>query len=95
MKFGVRELLFMVLLLAIPAAAYLWVFKPVSEHVETQRQAIETKEKKRTLLSLSDELLGAAQHTCSTHGASTNHVQEFSNNGLGIGFVTFGRETSS
>ena len=56
MKFGIRELLFMVLLLAIPAGAYLWVFKPVNEHVESQRQAIETKEKK--LVNLQQAMVG-------------------------------------
>ena len=56
MKFGVRELLFMVLLLAIPSGAYLWIFKPVNQHIESQRQAIETKEKK--LVNLQKAMVG-------------------------------------
>ena len=56
MKFGIRELLFIVLLLAIPTAAYLWVFKPVNQHVESQRMAIENKEKK--LINLQKAMVG-------------------------------------
>ena len=56
MKFGIRELLFVILLLAIPSGAYLWVFKPANQHVEGQRQVIESKEKK--LLSLQRAMVG-------------------------------------
>jgi len=56
MKFGIRELLFVILLLAIPAGAYLWVFRPANQHIEAQRQAIESKDKK--LLSLQRAMVG-------------------------------------
>jgi type IV pilus assembly protein PilO len=50
MKFGVRELLFVVLLLAIPTSAYIWVFKPSNERTEMQRQEIQVKAQKLTSL---------------------------------------------
>lgn len=56
MKFGIRELLFVILLLAIPSGAYLWVFRPANSHVEQQRKEIESKEKK--LLSLQRAMVG-------------------------------------
>ena len=56
MKFGIRELLFVILLLAIPSGAYLWVFRPANQHIEAQRQAIESKDKK--LLSLQRAMVG-------------------------------------
>ncbi len=56
MKFGVRELLFVVLLLAIPLGAYVWVFKPANQHIDKQRLEIEQKEKK--LVSLNKAMVG-------------------------------------
>ena len=56
MKFGVRELLFVVLLLAIPMGAYFWIFNPANENVESQRQEIEAKTQK--LASLQKALVG-------------------------------------
>ena len=56
MKFGIRELLFVILLVAIPAGAQLWVFKPASDHVENQRKAIEGKEAK--LVNLQKAMVG-------------------------------------
>lgn len=56
MKFGIRELLFVILLIAIPSGAYLWVFRPANENIESQRRAIESKEKK--LLSLQRAMVG-------------------------------------
>ena len=46
MKFGIRELFFVILLLAIPFGAYLWVFRPANEDIEKQRQEIQAKEVK-------------------------------------------------
>jgi len=46
MKLGLRELLFLVLLLAVPAGAYFWVFKPANQQIEKQRQDIEAKVQK-------------------------------------------------
>ena len=46
MKFGVRELLFVLLLLAMPLGAYIWIFKPSNEHIETQQVDIEAKSQK-------------------------------------------------
>jgi len=57
MKFGIRELSFMMLLLAIPFGAYLWMFKPANEHMTQQQQEIETKAQK--LASLRKALAGA------------------------------------
>jgi len=56
MKFGIRELLFVVLLLAIPAGAFMWVFRPANERIEAQRIEIESKDKK--LLSLQRAMVG-------------------------------------
>lgn len=38
MKFGLRELIFVLLLVASPVGAYFWVFKPANEQIQ-QRQA--------------------------------------------------------
>jgi type IV pilus assembly protein PilO len=46
MKLGLRELLFLVLLLAVPSGAYFWIFKPANQRIEQQRQDIEAKVQK-------------------------------------------------
>ncbi len=46
MKFGFRELLFMLLLSAIPVGSYYWVFKPSNESIKQQKEQIEAKTKK-------------------------------------------------
>jgi len=50
MKFGIRELLFVILLLAIPIGAYYWVFKPANAHIEKQKAEILAKSQKLTNL---------------------------------------------
>ena len=56
MKFGVRELLFVLLLLAIPLGSYWWIFKPANSHIESQRRDIDAKAQK--LASLQKALVG-------------------------------------
>ena len=46
MKFGLRELLFFGLLIAIPIGAYYWVFKPSNENWHRQKAQIKVKELK-------------------------------------------------
>ena len=46
MKFGFRELLLIVLLLAIPVGAYIWVFKPADQNMKKQQAAIQNKKQK-------------------------------------------------
>ena len=56
MKFGIRELLFVILLVAIPVGAQMWVFKPADDHIKKQRQSIEIKEAK--LVNLQKAMVG-------------------------------------
>jgi len=56
MKFGVRELLFVLLLLAIPSGAYIWIFQPGNKHIESQRMDVDAKDQK--LISLRKALAG-------------------------------------
>jgi type IV pilus assembly protein PilO len=51
MKFGCRELLLIVLLLAIPVGAYFWVFEPARENTEKLKTDLEVKSKKMSDLS--------------------------------------------
>ena len=51
MKFGIRELLFVILLMAIPTGAYFWVFKPTNEHIKAQRVEVEASAQKLARLS--------------------------------------------
>lgn len=46
MKFGVRELLFVLLLLAIPLGSWWWIFKPADLRIEAQRRDIDAKVQK-------------------------------------------------
>ena len=46
MKFGMRELLFVMLLVAIPLGAYWWIFKPANDRMEKQRCEVEAKAQK-------------------------------------------------
>ncbi|QQE12006.1 type 4a pilus biogenesis protein PilO [Planctomycetota bacterium] len=50
MRFGTRELIFIVLLIAMPVASYMFVFKPRSERVEEARAEILKKQAKLNLL---------------------------------------------
>lgn len=56
MKFGVRELLFVMLLIAIPTGAYWWIFKPANNRIEKQRCEVEAKAQK--LANLQKALVG-------------------------------------
>ena len=46
MRFGVREVIFLVLLLAMPIAAYMFVFKPRNIQIAEARQQINQKKSK-------------------------------------------------
>ena len=56
MKVGFREMLFLMLLMAIPVGAYFWVFKPTNQQIEDQRCDIEAKAQK--LASLRTAMVG-------------------------------------
>jgi len=56
MKFGIRELLFIGFLAAIPLSAYFWVFKPAKLNLQIQQTALEAKKKKLT--DLKNSLVG-------------------------------------
>ena len=56
MKFGMRELLFVMLLVAIPLGAYWWIFKPANDRMEKQRCEVEAKAQK--LANLQKALVG-------------------------------------
>lgn len=44
MKFGLRELIFLVVLVAVPAASLFYVFRPHNERIQEQIQEIERKD---------------------------------------------------
>ena len=46
MRFGIRELIFVLLLLAMPVAAYVFVFQPRNEQIAQARQEIHQKQQK-------------------------------------------------
>lgn len=46
MRFGTRELLFVLLLLTMPGAAWYFVFAPANEQIETARAEIQAKQEK-------------------------------------------------
>ncbi|MCF7957884.1 MAG: type 4a pilus biogenesis protein PilO [Phycisphaerae bacterium] len=46
MKFGIREILFLGLLLAIPVVSYYWVFKPAAENRIELQSKIQANQKK-------------------------------------------------
>ena len=46
MKFGMREIVFFLVLAAIPTGAYLWVFRPANVRMEEQRESIQSKSDK-------------------------------------------------
>ncbi len=43
MKFGSKELLFIVLLAGIPVGGYFWVYKPAQENIKYQQEDIQNK----------------------------------------------------
>jgi len=57
MKFGFSELVFAILLLALPAGAHFWVFKPARSNLQEQQKALEVKTQKLT--SLREAMAGA------------------------------------
>jgi type IV pilus assembly protein PilO len=56
MKFGIRELLFVILLMAIPTGAYYWVYRPTNEYIQKQQKEIDAKSMK--LATLQKAMLG-------------------------------------
>ena len=46
MRFGIRELLFLIVLFALPVAAYIWVFKPRNQEIEQARVEIQQKQER-------------------------------------------------
>lgn len=55
MRFGTRELLFVLLLLAMPGAAWWFVFQPANEQIATAREEIQAKQQKLDQLELATE----------------------------------------
>lgn len=55
MRFGTRELLFVLLLLAMPGAAWWFVFDPANEQIEAARAEIEAKQQKLDQLELATQ----------------------------------------
>ena len=51
MKFGIRELLFLGLLAALPVGGWLWIFKPAKENFQKQQELIAAKEAKLVRLN--------------------------------------------
>ncbi len=56
MKFGPKELVLILLLLAIPAGSFIWVFKPANESMQQQKEELAKKTGK--LEDLRDALKG-------------------------------------
>ena len=46
MKFGFKELLLILLLIAIPVGAYFWILKPSDELIKKQKVEVEAKKQK-------------------------------------------------
>ena len=46
MQFGIRELIFLLLLLSLPVAAYVFVFEPRTEQIRDAQVEINTKRQK-------------------------------------------------
>ena len=44
MKFGLRELIFFLVLLAVPVASFMYVFKPRNEDIKHAREEVEIKQ---------------------------------------------------
>lgn len=55
MRFGTRELLFVLLLLAMPGAAWWFVFAPANEQIEAARAEIKAKQQKLDQLELATQ----------------------------------------
>lgn len=50
MRFGIRELIFFVVLLAVPVASFVYVFKPRNDEIRNARSEIAEKEQRLTKL---------------------------------------------
>ncbi|MEO1534802.1 MAG: hypothetical protein AAFS11_04465, partial [Planctomycetota bacterium] len=65
MRFGVRELVLLIVLMALPLSSWWLVFRPNNEKIEQAEQEIEHKkemlEKLQTVTSRSDSLEAATQ----------------------------------
>lgn len=48
MKLGLREVIFMLLLGALPISAKFWIFDPANQHIKTQQQAVKDNRQKLT-----------------------------------------------
>lgn len=46
MRFGIREMIFVLLLLAMPVAAYFWVFQPRNQQIAEAREEIKARQQK-------------------------------------------------
>lgn len=57
MRFGTRELLFVLLLIAMPAAGWWFVFAPANEQIENARTEIRAKQEKLDKLELATQQL--------------------------------------
>ncbi len=44
MRFGIREFIFLIVLLAVPVASYIYVFQPRNEDIEQARTEVEIKQ---------------------------------------------------
>jgi type IV pilus assembly protein PilO len=51
MRFGIRELIFFIVLMAVPIASFLFVFKPRNELINTARQEIQLKQSRMDRLA--------------------------------------------
>ncbi len=57
MRFGIRELIFLIVLLAVPVASYLYVFKPRNAEIRQAHAEIEIKQAKlRQLREVADKI---------------------------------------
>ncbi len=57
MRFGIRELIFLIVLLAVPVASYLYVFKPRNAEIRQAHVEIEIKQAKlRKLREVADKI---------------------------------------
>lgn len=56
MRLGLREVLFLLVLLGLPVAAYFFVFQPVNEEIEQVRQANAAKQAKLERLKVAEHI---------------------------------------
>ncbi len=46
MRFGIREIIFLIVLLAVPVASFIYVFKPRNEQISSAKMEVEQKEQR-------------------------------------------------